>query len=111
LYARRSVRAAEASAKTAGDALALQRESHATERSEIREARLSALGREALENWFRDGSLAPILNREMSLSKEERADLASRVYQAQGRTQEDAMHFLAQWRESRVKGTPRKAEA
>ena len=103
LYARRSASAAEASAKTAHDALAFQRESHATEQSDIQDARLSALAREALEDWPTGGSLGPILTREISLSEEEQADLARRVYQTQGRTQEDAMRFLVQWRESRAK--------
>lgn len=101
LYARRSARAAEASAKTATDALDFQRKTHAAERSDTREARLSVLAKEAQDNWFRDGSLAPILDRETGLSEQEQADLACRVYQAQRRTPEDAMRFLAQWRESR----------
>ena len=91
-YARRSATAAEASARTAQDALSFQREE-----------RLSTLAREALEKWQNYGNLDPILSREKDLSPKDQEDLAYRVYRALGHSDKKALEAVDQWRQADAK--------
>ncbi|GJL69647.1 MAG: hypothetical protein NPIRA06_22820 [Nitrospirales bacterium] len=99
LYAHRSATAAEASARTAQEALSFQRQTYANEQSDRREERLSLLAKEAIINWPTYGSLVPILTREKDLSAEEQEDLARRVYSGLSRSEEDALSAVRQWRQ------------
>jgi Flp pilus assembly protein TadB len=103
-YAHRSAKAAEASAKTARQALASQVEEWTAARSDRMERRLSDLAKEAAQAWPRHGSLVPILDREPDLSPAEQEQLARRVYRALGRSEEDGVRAVIQWREVRSKG-------
>lgn len=98
-YAHRSATAAEASARTAQEALSFQRQTYENEQSDRREERLSLLAKEAITNWPTYGSLVPILTREKDLSAEEQEDLARRVYSGLSRSEEDALSAVRQWRQ------------